>query len=222
MNLQPEIFEFLKKLKKNNNRPWFKDNKSFFDIHNSNVKEYFSNFFDINKDHFNWESFKVFRIYKDVRFSKDKTPYKTHFAIAFHRTKPKYRGGFYIHIQPGNTFKASGFWNPNKDDLYRIRKEIESDGDYFREVIENKKITKKWGAIHGNSLKVCPKGFDKNHPNIDLLRYKQFIFVKNFQDEMVLEDNFRDTVNEHFKLLLPFHDYFSDVLTTDLNGQSIL
>ena len=89
-------------------------------------------------------------------------------------------------------------------------------------MIENKKITKKWGAIHGNSLKVCPKGFDKNHPNIDLLRYKQFIFVKNFQDEMVLEDNFRDTVNEHFKLLLPFHDYFSDVLTTDLNGQSIL
>ena len=68
----------------------------------------------------------------------------------------------------------------------------------------------------------CPKGFDKNHPNIDLLRYKQFIFVKNFQDEIVLEDNFRDTVKEYFKLLLPFHDYFSDVLTTDLNGQSIL
>ena len=83
---------------------------------------------------------QVFRIYKDVRFSKDKTPYKTHFAIAFHRTKPKYRGGFYIHIQPGNTFVASGFWNPNKDDLFRIRKEIESDGDYFRGVIENKKI----------------------------------------------------------------------------------
>ena len=124
MNLEPEIFEFLKKLKKNNNRPWFKDNKSTFDTHNSNVKKYFSNFFDNNKDQFKWESFKVFRIYKDVRFSKDKTPYKTHFAIAFHRTKPKYRGGFYIHIQPGNTFIASGFWNPNKDDLYRIRKEM--------------------------------------------------------------------------------------------------
>ena len=85
-----------------------------------------------------------------------------------------------------------------------------------------KKITNKWGAVHGNSLKVCPKGFDKNHPNIDLLRYKQFIFVKNFQDEMVLEDNFSDTIKEYFKLLLPFHDYFSDVLTTDLNGQSII
>ena len=222
MNLEPEIFEFLKKLKNNNNRPWFKDNKTTFDLHNSNVKQYFSAFFDINKDYFNWESFKVFRIYKDVRFSKDKTPYKTHFAISFHRSKPKYRGGFYIHIQPGNTFIASGFWNPNKDDLFRIRKEIESDGDYFKGVIENKNIVKKWDSINGNSLKVCPKGFDKNHPFIDLLRYKQFIFVKNFQDNIVLEDSFSEIVRDHFKLLLPFHDYFSDVLTTDLNGQSIL
>tara|TARA_B110000879_G_scaffold105768_1_gene142397 strand:- start:2683 stop:3351 length:669 start_codon:yes stop_codon:yes gene_type:complete len=222
MNLEPEIFEFLKKLKNNNNRPWFKDNKTTFDLHNSNVKQYFSAFFDINKDYFNWESFKVFRIYKDVRFSKDKTPYKTHFAISFHRSKPKYRGGFYIHIQPGNTFIASGFWNPNKDDLFRIRKEIESDGDYFKGVIENKNIVKKWDSINGNSLKVCPKGFDKNHPFIDLLRYKQFIFVKNFQDNIVLKDSFSEIVRDHFKLLLPFHDYFSDVLTTDLNGQSIL
>ena len=116
MNLEPEIFEFLKKLKKNNNRPWFKDNKSTFDTHNSNVKKYFSNFFDNNKDQFKWESFKVFRIYKDVRFSKDKTPYKTHFAIDVHRTKTKYRGGCYIDIQRGNTDIERGFGNQNKMD----------------------------------------------------------------------------------------------------------
>jgi len=222
MKLDLEIFKFLKKLKVNNNRPWFKDNKPIFDIHNSNIKEYFGVFFNENKENFKWESFKVFRIYKDVRFSKDKTPYKTHFAIGFHRTKPKYRGGFYIHIQPGKSFIASGFWSPNKDDLFRIRKEIESDGDYFREVINNKKIVKKWGSLNGDPLKVCPKGFDKNHPYIDLLRNKQFIFVKNFSDEVVLNDDFSQIVREHFKLLLPFHDYFSDILTTDLNGRSVL
>ena len=121
MILNPSIFEFLNKLKVNNNRPWFKENKSIFDRHNKEVKNYFEAFFQTNKNFFNWESFKVFRIYKDVRFSKDKLPYKTHFAVAFHRTKPKYRGGFYVHIQPGNSFIASGFWNPNKEDLYRIR-----------------------------------------------------------------------------------------------------
>ena len=157
-----------------------------------------------------------------MRFSKDKLPYKTHFAVAFHRTKPKYRGGFYVHIQPGNSFIASGFWNPNKEDLYRIRKEIEADGDYFRKVIENTDIIEKWGPINGNSLKVCPKGFDKNHPSIDLLRFKQFIYVKNFEDKKVFKKEFYGEIADYFKLLMPFHDYFSDVLTTNLDGQSIL
>ena len=222
MILNPSIFEFLNKLKVNNNRPWFKENKSIFDRHNKEVKNYFEAVFQTNKNFFNWESFKVFRIYKDVRFSKDKLPYKTHFAVAFHRTKPKYRGGFYVHIQPGNSFIASGFWNPNKEDLYRIRKEIEADGDYFRKVIENTNIIKKWGPINGNSLKVCPKGFDKNHPSIDLLRFKQFIYLKNFEDEKVFKKEFYGEIADYFKLLMPFNDYFSDVLTTNLDGQSIL
>ena len=72
MNLDPKIFEFLKILKKNNNRVWFKENKSIFDIHNSNIKLYFGEFFDKNKEYFKWESFKVFRIYKDIRFQKIK------------------------------------------------------------------------------------------------------------------------------------------------------
>ena len=82
MQLDPSIFNFLNTLKKNNNRPWFKENKSVFDMHNKNVKNYFESFFEQEKEQFNWESFKVFRIYKDVRFSKDKLPYKTHFANA--------------------------------------------------------------------------------------------------------------------------------------------
>lgn len=222
MQLDPSIFNFLNTLKKNNNRPWFKENKSVFDMHNKNVKYYFEFFFEQEKEQFNWESFKVFRIYKDVRFSKDKLPYKTHFAIAFHRLKPKFRGGFYVHIQPGNTFIASGFWAPEKDDLFRIRKEIESDSDYFRKVIESKKIVDVWGSIKGNSLKIGPKGFDKNHPAIDLLKYKQFLYVKNFKDQDVFSKDFTKKIRDCFSHLIPFHDYFSAVLTSDLNGQSIL
>ena len=106
--------------------------------------------------------------------------------------------------------------------MYRIRKEIEADGDYFRKVIENINIIEKWGPINGNSLKVCPKGFDKSHPSIDLLRFKQFIYVKNFEDEKVFKKEFYAEIADYFKLLMPFHDYFSDVLTTNLDGQSIL
>ena len=222
MTLEPSIFEFLNQLKDNNNRPWFKENKLTFDKHNLNVKNYFESFFQNNKAFFNWESFKVFRIYKDVRFSKDKLPYKTHFAVAFYRAKPVYRGGFYIHIQPEKSFIASGFWNPNKEDLFRIRKEIEVDGDYFRNIIENKNIIDSWGPINGDSLKVCPKGFDKNHPSIDLLRFKQFIYVKNFEDKRVFSNEFDIEIKKHFKLLMPFHNYFSDILTTNLDGQSVL
>ena len=222
MILEPSVYEFLDKLKKNNNRPWFKENKSLFDYHHNKIKKYFEAFFEKEKVMFNWETYKVFRIYKDVRFSKDKLPYKTHFAIAFHRIKPKFRGGFYVHLQPGNTFIASGFWAPEKEDLFRIRKEIELDGEVFGKVIENKKIIDSWGPIQGNSLKTGPKGFDKNHPFIDLLKYKQFIYVKKFNDDEVFKNDFQKRISKNFKLLLPFHNYFSDILTSDLNGQSIL
>ncbi len=109
-----------------------------------------------------------------------------------------------------------------EEDVTTLAKEIEADGDYFRKVIENTDIIEKWGPINGNSLKVCPKGFDKNHPSIDLLRFKQFIYVKNFEDKKVFKKEFYGEIADYFKLLMPFHDYFSDVLTTNLDGQSIL
>ena len=90
------LFQFLDKLKNNNNRDWFKKNKPEFDLLNSQVKSYFQSVFDQHKNTFDWDNVKVFRIYRDVRFSKNKAPYKTHFGIAFHRSKPNHRGGFYV------------------------------------------------------------------------------------------------------------------------------
>jgi len=117
-----------------------------------------------------------------VRFSKNKLPYKTHFGGSFHRTKPELRGGYYLHIAPQNeSFIATGFWNPNKEDLFRIRKEFEIDSDELRELMAQPRFKSVWGALQGDELKSAPRGFDKNDPNIDLIRRKQFIFTKKLQ-----------------------------------------
>lgn len=166
---------------------------------------------------------KVFRIYRDVRFSKNKLPYKTHFGGSFHRKKPELRGGYYLHIQPDNeSFIAVGFWEPNKEDLMRIRKEFEMDDEEIRDILKDKTFKTTWGDFVGDELKTAPRGFAKDHPAIDLLRKKQFIFIKKYTDKEVLAPNFIDDVHQSFKDARPYLDYMSDVLTTNLNGESII
>jgi uncharacterized protein (TIGR02453 family) len=165
---------------------------------------------------------KHFRIYRDLRFSKDKIPYKPHFAASFARDGAHLRGGYYLRIRPGESFVACGFWNPNKDDLYRIRKELETNAADFREVLSNASLKKSWGGLRGESVKTAPKGFDREHPDIDLIRHKQFIFVRSFSDGEVLESGFLGKVDKCYRDIRPFFDLMSDILTTDLNGQSLL
>ena len=165
---------------------------------------------------------KVFRIYRDVRFSKNKDPYKTHFAISFHRSKPNHRGGFYVHLDPVDSFIASGFWDPNKDDLFRMRKEIEMDHEYCRKKIENSKVKKMWGVMKGEKLKTSPKGFDKEHPANDLLQHKQYIFTKKVDQKTIFSNDFEPFIVDHFKVLLPVLNYMGEVLNTNLDGESLL
>ena len=164
----------------------------------------------------------MFRIYRDVRFSKDKTPYKSHLAGSFTRAGAKLRGGYYVHIKSGDSFIATGFWEPNKEDLFRIRKELELDAEEFRSVINAPKFKKIWGEIQGDELKTAPKGFDKEHQDIDLIKMKQFIFIRKFTDKEVLSADFADKIDESFKAIRPYFDLMSDILTTDLNGESLL
>ena len=132
------------------------------------------------------------------------------------------RGGYYLRIRPGESFIACGFWDPNKEDLYRIRKELETDAADFREVLRNPSLKKSWGGLKGESVKTAPKGFDREHPDIDLIRHKQFIFVRSFTDREVLESGFIGNVDRCYRDIRPFFDLMSDILTTDLNGQSLL
>ncbi len=222
MQLAPDVFTFLKKLKENNNRDWFNENKKEFKQVEAHVKEFYNTLYQKLSEHDNIEGMKIFRIYRDVRFSKNKEPYKTHFGGAFSRKKPELRGGYYLHITPGGTFIATGFWEPNKDDLYRIRKEFEIDDAPLRAIINNPSFKTIWGDLVGDEVKTAPKGFSKEHPAIDLIKKKQFIFTKEFTDKEVLSNNFLDTVNKAFIAVRPYFDYMSEVLTTDLNGVSTL
>ena len=218
-----EALEFFKKLEKNNNRDWFNERKKEFKIIEGQIKQVYNDLFESLKVHDEIDKVKMFRIYRDVRFSKNKDPYKMHFGGAFHRTKPKLRGGYYLHIAPNNeSFIATGFWEPNKEDLLRIRKEFEMDDQEMRKIINNKTFKNTWGELVGDQVKSAPRDFDKNHPAIDLIKKKQYIFVKKYTDKEVLEPSFINNVNKAFKTIRPYFNYMSDVLTTDLNGVSLI
>jgi len=218
-----ELLTFFNVLAKNNNRDWFAENKPTFKELESDTKVFYNAVFQNLQQHDDVDKMKMFRIYRDVRFSKDKTPYKTHLGGSFGRTKPRLRGGYYIHLAPNNkSFIATGFWDPNKEDLLRIRKELELDAEELREIIATKKLKNVWGAIEGDELKTAPKGFDKEHADIDLIRKKQYIFSKQFTDKEVVSPDFITEVDSAFRAIRPFFDYMSDVLTTDLNGVSLI
>ena len=225
-SISKENLAFLQLLGKNNNRDLFHAHKSEYVKHHENAIAFADSVLEKMNGHDNIETLSgkksLFRIYRDVRFSKDKSPYKTHWGGGLNSATKQLRGGYYFHIQPGGqSFVGGGFWAPNKDDLFRIREEIASDAEELRSIINSKEIQTTFGALHGEQLKTAPKGFDKDHPDIDLLRFKQFVFIKKFSDEEVLEAQFDAVVNETFKKLRPFLDLMSDVLTTDSNGSPL-
>ena len=212
---------FFKKLKKNNNRDWFAENKPKFKELEFEIKAFGEELKDRLNEFDNVDRFKLFRIYRDIRFSKDKTPFKTHFGLTWNRTKPLYRGGYYLHISPGKNFLACGFWDPNINDLKRIRKELEYDAKEFRDIISSKEFFSVWGKLEGSELKTAPRNFDKNHPDIDLIRKKQYIFSISFSDEEVCEPQFINKLENALKMVRPFTNYMSDVLTSDENGEPL-
>ena len=219
--LQKSTLEFLTQLKENNNREWFTENKKRFDSEQKTTKTFFTQILTDLEKIDSIEKMQMHRIYRDIRFSKDKTPYKNHFSVSFDRTKPLLRGGMYLHIENDASFVGGGFWEPNNEDLFRIRKEIELDASDLKEIITDKTFVSYFGTLEGEELKTAPKGFDKTHPAIELIRKKQFVIRRKFSNKEVLSPNFQEEVLATFKAMRPFFDYMSDVLSTDLNGESI-
>ena len=218
--------DFLKLVKKNNNRDWFNAHKDRYLKELKDV-EIFADalLLEMNKhDVIETPTGKkcLHRIYRDTRFSKEKTPYKTNWSGSFKRAGKNRRGSYYLHIEQGNTFVAGGFWGPEPGDLKRIRDEFAYDGTPLRKILKSKAFIKNFGSLIGEQIKTTPKGYDADSKAIDLLRYKQFLLVKKFTDKEVLSDSFLKKVNGSFHAMRPFLNYMTDVLTTDVNGISVI
>lgn len=218
--------DFLQELKANNNKPWFEANKTNYLTELNHIETFAGALLqELSKtDVLETASGKksVYRIYRDIRFSKDKTPFKTFWGGSFTRATTQRRGGYYFHLEQGNSFFAGGFWGPGADDLKRIRSEFAHDAAPFQKILHSESFVKTFGTLQGEQLKTAPKGFDINHEAIDLLRYKQFLIIKRFTDTEVLSPLFLEQALETCQNMRPFFDYMSEILTTDVNGASVL
>jgi uncharacterized protein (TIGR02453 family) len=216
-------FEFLTKLKQNNHRDWMQEHKKEYLKGEKTLKIFYAELqSELNKTD-EIGKMKVFRINRDVRFSKDKTPYNIHRSVSFSRAGAHRRGGYYLRLEPGNSAMAGGFFSPEPVDLLRIRKEFEMDASEIRVILSQHTFK---GAFRGfdqtYSVKTAPRGFNKEDPNIDLIKLKSYFVSHKFTDAEVFSPQFKDIIMEHFLLLRTFFDYMSDVLTTDLNGVSTI
>lgn len=221
--LSREVLDFLSRLSQNNNREWFTEHKPEFLENEGFARSLFNEVNASLNSIDSIEKMQVFRIYRDVRFSKDKSPYKKFLSSWYTRTKPYLRGSYYLHIEPGNSFAEGGFWEPSVADLLRIRKEIELDDSELRAIISAVEFKKYFVGLTGEELKTVPRGFDKNHPAVALLRKKQFLMVRRFTDDVVTSSSsFIDEVIKSYTAMRPFLDYMSDVLTTNNNGESTI
>lgn len=223
--ISKDTYSFLKALAKNNNREWFTLHKpEYLQAHENMVAFAHALLLAMEKhDHLETATGKesLHRIYRDIRFSKDKTPYNTHFGGGFRRATKRLRGSYYFHIQPGNSFVAGGFWGPNPGDMKLIRDDIDANSDAWRKLLAGKTLVNNFGGLSGAQLSSAPRGYAKNHPAIDLLRYKQFLLVQHFSDDEVLATGFVKQVNTAFKNMRPFLNHMSEVLTTDANGEPL-
>ena len=216
--LAKSAFKFLKDLEKNNNRDWFEKQKPQYLEYKERLKTIGEEVMaGLNKKD-NIEKIKMWRIYRDVRFSKDKTPYKTNFSMGWIRAGKALRGGYHLHLKPGNSFVACGFFSPESKDLLHIRKQIQQDTAPLRKILKSAGIKKTFGGMLGEQVKSSPKGFDKTDPAIDLLRHKQFYFLHELKQAEVMDKNLDKEVVKVCQKVRPFFDYMSDILTSDLNG----
>lgn len=223
--ISPSSFDFLNQLKAHNDREWFQAHKADFLEEQGRIEAFASALLQTLNTHDQIETLSgkqsLHRIYRDTRFSKEKTPYKTHWSGGFKRATQYRRGGYYFQIEPGNSFIAGGFWAPNPQDLKRVRDDIAFDPAPLQKILNSRSFKTTFDTLKGEQLKTAPKGFDAGHEAIELLRYKQFLLIRPFTDDVVLSQHFFEEACLTFKNMRPFFDYMSDVLTTDINGATV-
>ncbi len=193
--IEKSTFQFLKDLERNNNREWFNDHKKTYQQAQQNfiffINELISSLTQIEPD---WQGLTakdcIFRIYRDIRFSKNKQPYKDHFGAHIAKGGRKSSGpGYYIQIKPSGSLLAGGIFNPDSQQLKAIRQEIDYSSKEFLKIVESKRFKAYFGKLKGDQLKTKPKGYEKDHQMIKYLRYKSFLMMYELEDEEIFERN---------------------------------
>lgn len=213
-----KIFDFLSELKENNNREWFQLHKTEYENARTAMLQITQKLiigiseFDASVSHLDAKDC-LFRIYRDVRFSKDKEPYKTNMG-AFMTMGGRKSGhaGYYFHIEPGNSFLAGGIHQPDADYLKAIRNEIYYSGANLISITENKDFKRFFSKIDGDSLVRPPKGFDPDSKYIDLLKLKSFTVFYPLDDAMLAEEKIIERIVPVFKAMLPFNTFLNGAL----------
>lgn len=217
--LQSSTLKFLKDLKKNNTRPWFEKHRQQYET----AKEDF--LFLTEKLITGISVFDpaiallkakdcVFRINRDVRFSKDKSPYKNNIAGYFNRNGKKGNGaGYYLHIEPGKSFAAGGMWMPEPKELAGIRQEIDYSFDSWKKIIGSTSFKKTFiEGIKGEALVRPPKGYDETNPAIAYLKMKNFVVTKSFTDTEIQSKTFVKDMANTFKAMKPMIDFLNSAI----------
>lgn len=216
----PLILKFLKDISKNNNREWFEKHKAVYLEAKSSFEDFLEELhtellkIDVRLAGLNPRKLG-FRIYRDVRFSKDKQPYKTNMGAGFSpHGKMEQEPGFYIHLEPNNkSFIAGGMYMPNAENLAKIRQEIDYNTDQFLNILNEKKFKKEFGSLSDwDRLKTAPKGYDKNHPHIDLLRNKSFTVSHAFTDLEVKDKDFVKKIGGLCRSIYHLNNFLNDAI----------
>lgn len=214
-------FKFLQELKNNNNRDWFKENKSryeadvlepsleFIESMSSTLKKVSPYFLAVSKR----TGGSLIRIYRDTRFSKDKTPYKTNIGIHFRHEfgKDVHAPGFYIHLEPKECFFGAGIWRPDSVALKKIRSQIVDACARYRRISRSKKLLSEFD-FSGDSLKRSPRDFDPEHPLIDELKRKDFFVISEIPQKHVYSNALNETAGEKMARSMPLIRFLCDAL----------
>lgn len=210
MKIEKATFDFLADLKRNNDREWFNEHRDRYELAQNNVTDFITHIIDRMSDldpHINRDiSAKkcLFRIYRDIRFSKNKTPYKTWFAAGISIDGRKLEGPeYYIHLEPDGSYVAAGYWRPNKAHLDAIRQEIDySAPDLIQALSEGGWST---GSLSKyDQLKRPPAGYNRDHEHIDLMKHKSFILNQTLSRDQTESSDALHTVISAYETMIPF------------------
>jgi uncharacterized protein (TIGR02453 family) len=219
--IKTETIQFLQELTKNNNRDWFNDNKEKFVAANENFIQFIQSFiaevtkFDKTVAGIDAKD-TVFRIYRDIRFSKDKSPYKTHFAATLMgKGGGCGNAGYYFHLEPGASFLAGGLHMTDPAHLRAVREEISDNGNAFLKIINDKGF-KELFKIEGEKLTKVPQGFEKEDPMAEYLKYKELVIHHQLSDKLVVSEHFLEEGAKICKAMVPFNSFLNAPLKSAL------